>query len=224
MTTTEELAARLNTIEAALNSLGGPELFAATDSSGNPSTVAAGQLIESAWGNAVIDRIVRRYATAAARNTALPTPAIGTVTYVQGNNSVQLRDSTNQWIEPGGVTWGTLGTQAGISGPVTIPGSGWQARSSARKYLLIVQAAVFKGGAAGGITISPNPMPAGMVGVSRRFGTPESGTLTGMWFVNGSDSGGGGALTIQPETGTIDLLGGGYIALVDMSAILAQYT
>lgn len=220
-TTNDELLARLDVIEAALTSLGGPALLAATDSSGNPSTVAAGQLIESAWGNAVIDRIIRRYLTAAARNTALPTPAIGTMTYQQGDNSVQLRDSSGQWIEPGGVQWQTLGAQTGIAGPVTIPGSGFTPRSANRRYLLIAQVPVFKGGAAGGITIQPNPMPAGMTGVSRRFGTPESGSLTGLWFINGT---GGGAMVVTPETGTLDVYGGGYLALVDIGAITPTFT
>ena len=49
-----------------------PEAQAAADANGNPGAVAAGELIESAWGNAVKDRVVRKYANDAALRADSP--------------------------------------------------------------------------------------------------------------------------------------------------------
>ena len=59
--TTEDLLARFEAVVARLEELGGPgiSLAAATNPDGTPANVAAGELIESAWGNAVADTIER---------------------------------------------------------------------------------------------------------------------------------------------------------------------
>lgn len=44
--------------------------MAAVDASGNPANVAANELVESAWGNAVVARVVRTFANKAAMDAA----------------------------------------------------------------------------------------------------------------------------------------------------------
>ena len=49
------------------------------DSAGNPGHVAAGELIESVWGNAVADRVIRVFATTAERDAQWINPPNGAV-------------------------------------------------------------------------------------------------------------------------------------------------
>lgn len=53
--------------------------FAATDPSGNPGAVAAGELIESTWGNAVAITVVKRYPDVGAFEAANPVKYDGMV-------------------------------------------------------------------------------------------------------------------------------------------------
>lgn len=198
-----------------------PDQRAAIDAYNNPGYVAAGELIESAWGNAASGHVVRAYPTAAARNAENPTPFVGQVTYVESNNSVQLRDSAGIWIEPGGSAWGVTGVQSGIGQPVTILGSGWSTRSADRRYKVSIYLPVFKAGVAGSVTININPAVPGIGGLGRDFGTPESGTMYGAWIVSGAVS--GGAFYIQAATGTVDVLAGGYVSVEDIGALTVDY-
>jgi hypothetical protein len=55
--------------------------LAATDADGNPSPVAAGELIEASWGNAVVDHVVKRFADETALATwAAPNGALAVTT------------------------------------------------------------------------------------------------------------------------------------------------
>lgn len=62
------LADRLDRIEKLLFAPPKPSTQAATDGFGNPGTVVAGELIESAWGNAVRDHVIRVFPSVAGLN------------------------------------------------------------------------------------------------------------------------------------------------------------
>lgn len=64
------------------------------DAYGNPGTVVSGALIESAWGNGVVNRIVNRFPNKAALDTWAP--AFGVLAITTDNNVVWMRD---------GATW-----------------------------------------------------------------------------------------------------------------------
>ena len=55
--------------------------------------VIPGEIIESAWGNAIADRILNRYATATERDTKNPTPTDGDLAYLQNIDVVQVYQS-----------------------------------------------------------------------------------------------------------------------------------
>lgn len=75
MTTT--LEARIAELEAIVFAPPRPSTQAATDGYGNPGTVVAGELVESAWGNAVRDHVVRVFPDFAALSTwAAPNGAL----------------------------------------------------------------------------------------------------------------------------------------------------
>jgi hypothetical protein len=64
------------------------------------ANVVAGNTIESAWGNSIRDRTVQRYATAAARTTAHPSPTEGDLSYLQDSNSLWYHNGT-AWVPVG---------------------------------------------------------------------------------------------------------------------------
>lgn len=82
----DDLIARVDQIVAALEQIAPPPQVtpAALDANGNPGHVAAGELIESAWGNATVDRIVNRFTTLAQANAAFPGSPNGTPIAISG--------------------------------------------------------------------------------------------------------------------------------------------
>lgn len=80
--------------------------------------------IESTWGNAVRDRLVNNFASAAARNAAIPSPVVGQtcVTVISGIPTFQVYASvTSGWCPPWNMPWGQVAyvsvtsTQSGIT-------------------------------------------------------------------------------------------------------------
>jgi hypothetical protein len=70
--------ARLRTLVAELDRLlASPAPLAATDPDGFPAHVASGELIESAWGNAVVDRLHRSHEVDAGFTTGTCPPITG---------------------------------------------------------------------------------------------------------------------------------------------------
>ena len=95
----EDMLTRLETLEAGarLPALPSPLVF---DAYGNPGAVAPGDLIESAWGNAVKDRVLHRFPT----KTALDAwhPGAATLAVTTDLNVVWFYDSsTSTWLPTG---------------------------------------------------------------------------------------------------------------------------
>ena len=90
----DELSEMRSLVQRIDQLLATPGLMAAVDGAGNPGAVAAGELIESAWGNSVKDRVVRKYsgdaqlsADAAPNGTHGWSPDNGGWTFVRRANS-----------------------------------------------------------------------------------------------------------------------------------------
>lgn len=64
---------------------------------GELDQVIPGEVIESAWGNAVGDRILNRYADATDRDTKNPTPSAGDLAYLQNVDHMQMYNGT-AWV------------------------------------------------------------------------------------------------------------------------------
>jgi hypothetical protein len=93
---------RLRALVTELDRLLAPDLpaLAVVDPDGNPGHVTAGELIESAWGNAVVDRVVKRYANKAAID-AVVSPANGTIALAVDTGWLWLRKA-GVWQPPPG--------------------------------------------------------------------------------------------------------------------------
>lgn len=68
------------------------------------------ELIESAWANTIRDHTVHAFANAAARDSAIPAPAVGMTCYVQDVGQFQTFTDkvTPGWQKPWGLPWGRL--------------------------------------------------------------------------------------------------------------------
>jgi hypothetical protein len=74
--------------------------------------VVSGNTIESAWGNAIRDRIVQRYASLAERTSLSPTPSDGDLSFFEDSGAVDIYYSGS---------WRPLGTQE-VDGSVEVFG------------------------------------------------------------------------------------------------------
>jgi hypothetical protein len=119
-TKTDAMMERLDAIVAQLEALTGPPGVPTThlDASGNPGLVAAGELIESAWGNAVVTRVINRYPN----QTALiaTAPPSGTLAVTTDLGVVWIRDAGSWKPTALGnrVTFRAVGGGAGQNVPV----------------------------------------------------------------------------------------------------------
>lgn len=69
--------------------------------------------VESTWGNAVRDRTVQNFATAAARDSAIPSPVVGQMCCIDNLATVSLGllqycGATDGWQKPWNMPWGVL--------------------------------------------------------------------------------------------------------------------
>jgi hypothetical protein len=64
------------------------------------ANVVSGNTITSSWGNAIRDRTVQRYATAAARTSGHPSPVEGDLSYLQDSNTLWYYNGT-AWVPVG---------------------------------------------------------------------------------------------------------------------------
>lgn len=60
-------------------------------------TVAAGETIEAAWGNAIRDRTFQRYTNSTDRDTSTPAPTEGDLAYLEDTNTMQFY-SGSAWV------------------------------------------------------------------------------------------------------------------------------
>lgn len=93
--------------------------MAATDEYGNPGFVATDELIESAWGNAVVNRSVRSYPSVTAWAAANPAPGDGQ-TFAIGPNLFVVRGGrlvsvTDTVTAPTTVSGGNVGGGGGTT-------------------------------------------------------------------------------------------------------------
>jgi len=95
----------------------------AIDSSGNPADVASGELIDSPWGNATQERVVRIFPTTAARN-AWTDPLNGVICFVADIRRHFVRNAT-VWDSIPFVVAG----QAGVTGDASGNGVLWFTRA-----------------------------------------------------------------------------------------------
>jgi hypothetical protein len=83
--------------------------------------------VESAWGNSIRDRTITPFPNAAARTTAIPTPAVGMATVLLDTGALEIytdKTSPASWRRPWGNAWGFVYSTASlISGQVTAVGS-----------------------------------------------------------------------------------------------------
>lgn len=92
----EQLVARLERLEGHV----GIDTRVATDAYGNPGHVVPGELIESAWGNAVADRVVPRFNDFTELTAGIPAPIPGQLATVWGGGVASLMWWRNgQWQE-----------------------------------------------------------------------------------------------------------------------------
>lgn len=118
---TDDQVARLERLLDRIERLGvSVEPLAATDTDGNPGAVAAGELIESAWGNAVADHVVKRYALGSRLPATKPLGALAVNTEpVAGRPPLVDMAYNNAW----NVIWPRTASDslytAPLSGPLT---------------------------------------------------------------------------------------------------------
>lgn len=77
------------------------------------SDVADGGPIASDWGNAIRDRVVNNYATAAARDLAIPSPVVGQLCVIDNLTTIALGlqqyvGATDGWQMPWNLPWGVV--------------------------------------------------------------------------------------------------------------------
>lgn len=151
----EEFRAELRGLVARIEQmLEVPIALASTDASGNPSLVAAGELIESAWGNAVAGRVVKRFANIAARDAAYPaaTAGIGALCVTTDTITLWVSNGTS-WIVAAPGLVGYVATNViqnvGLSGTDLTGLSVSVNLSPVRRYRAIASVVVRKRGAAG---------------------------------------------------------------------------
>jgi hypothetical protein len=90
------------------------------------ANVISGNPIQSSWGNAIRDRTVQRYASAAARTAGHPTPTEGDLSYLQDVNLVYVYN---------GSAWVPLGGTGAGGGGVVLPGSGAISGTTTTSYV-----------------------------------------------------------------------------------------
>ena len=86
--------------------------MAATDAAGNPSVIAAGELIEAAWGNANVNHVVKSFASAAQRDSLWTSPPNGAMCVTTDSNTLWQRIA-GAWSPRGA---GKLLASAGLLG------------------------------------------------------------------------------------------------------------
>lgn len=106
--------------------------MAATDAYGNPGLVATDELIESAWGNAVISRVVRTYPSVAAWQAANPAPGDGQTTaigsnlfVVRGGRLVSVSDTLTASATVAGGNVGGGGATTEVNSQLNLPLLPW---------------------------------------------------------------------------------------------------
>jgi hypothetical protein len=123
----------LRSLIARMDQLLTPDLRAAVDNAGNPGAVAAGELIESTWGNAVKDRVVQRYATDAALRAATP-PFGQLATSPELSGTVWWRTTADGWVRPIARSWAhgvaSAPTSGGNANMTMQQGRNWSAQDS----------------------------------------------------------------------------------------------
>lgn len=119
MTDTAELSALVTRLETLLGPAPAP--LAATDAYGNPGAVAAGELIESAWGNAAATHVVRSGPIAARPAT----PHVGAQWYATDDKKMYVYHATSGWVRADwNQAWGWMGSagQTANFGPGGVAG------------------------------------------------------------------------------------------------------
>lgn len=116
-----ELAEMRSLIQRMDQLLATPGLRAAVDVHGNPSGVAAGELIESAWGNSVKDRVVQKYATDDALRASTPP---------MGQMAVSTEGYASLFMTTPDLGWQRAITRAWANGTASAPSTGGNASLS----------------------------------------------------------------------------------------------
>lgn len=167
----------------------------------------------------LMDQVVPRFATAAARDSAIPAPVAGMTCLLTGTMALQIHDGTI-WLEPGKQTAIVLPGQTGVSALTNVTGSGFTLPSRLRRYLVAVHFNLFKAGAAGAVTIGIQGTGlSGLLTVgSGLMANPEGKTVSGFWSVSGATVP-GGALNVTPSAGTCNIDPGSLVTVTDVGSI-----
>ena len=70
--------------------------------------VVTATAIETTWGNAIRDRVIQNFASAAARDAAITSPVVGMHCYVTSVGLMQYSGATNGWTQPWYQPWGMV--------------------------------------------------------------------------------------------------------------------
>lgn len=87
---------------------------------GAVSTVVAAGKVASDWGNAIRDRVVNNFATAADRDAAIASPVVGQMACIDNAAGctlalLQYVGATDGWRAPWNLPWGVIGVAAATS-------------------------------------------------------------------------------------------------------------
>lgn len=97
------------------------------DLEGNPYLPTAGEVIDSPWGQAVVNRIIPRYSTEAVRDASILDPDAGQLSYVTDADRVDIFDGSDWTSFVDGVflplTGGTISGSLAVTGNVDVTGT-----------------------------------------------------------------------------------------------------
>lgn len=174
MTMTDVDTVELRALVARLDQmLSEPAALAATDANGNPGTVAAGELIESAWGNAVVTHVVRSGPVSARPATAHP----GAKWYSTDDKKEYTYHAGNGWMRSDwNASWGHLAE-------ASFPGDLGNGTGATETPILVVAAPLYTEGRKTRVTMTGTYLGSNVVDnfwmrIRRGSGTTGTGIVT----------------------------------------------
>lgn len=204
----------------------------------NPGAIAdvtTSTAIASNWGNAIRDRIVNNFASAAARTSAIGSPVQGQPTYVTYDSANPTTTgfqiyagSTDGYRPPWNMPWGILGTafvsanQTGITSVVDLTGLTITVTVPVNRWIRISANGLVFSATAGTVTTSGAVIVEGATQLQSCIGNavPATGATFGPLVTTISPSAGAHTYKLRASVNT----GGGTMALVAAATGRAELT
>lgn len=213
MATVEDLEQRLAVLE---------DRFGAVPLAANPPVTigeltdvpAPGSPIVSPWAQQISARIVHRFATLAARNAATGYQVRGAVCMVDDCLFVH---TGAEWIQPGAAFTIVLPQMLNVTGAAIIINSGFTFPGPNRRYLVSINASLFKGAAAGTVNLVPVIAGQNLVTAVFNMTSPEGRVVFFQWIVEAGAA--GGSFSLASNGGYVNLEANSFIIVQDAGGI-----